>query len=230
MRPRAFLPFLLGAGTLSCLYVYHPEFHPEISTRYAQNISYPVTALRTLSSGTETTRLTAPARQPASAAPSTRSERVPPPRVTELPAEETPPVTAAKARHASCSMRRYVANRGLSPDGLGTANVTASRMGIPLPPRSKDCMLGLFHSAFVDTKEYQQVGVVQIVQAPIDTDPIGAPVRAVVREHACELGGSFVALTSSSKIVPPTAPSAASAYMMYSVYADKPADDGPTLF
>jgi hypothetical protein len=230
MRARALVPFFLAVGSSSCLHVYHPDFHPEISTRYVQNISYPVT-VRVLSSTPEAASPSPPPRSTAAARSPRVSDSAPITLGDVVFPADTVSVRPHKAHPSSAATKHYFATRGASPEwGLGSVNVTASRLGTPLPSRSKDCTLGLFRSAFVDPREYEQVGVVQITKAPVDIDPMSAPVRAVVREHACKLGGSYVALTSSSTIATPAAADAASTYMIYSVYAAKPADDGPSLF
>jgi hypothetical protein len=220
MRRRTLSLLAFASVTAGCWRVYHPDLHEVISRTYVQNITYPVTRLRTLSTEPDAPEIDAGARQRGPVLAKSPRESAPPP-VKLDPLSISP---------ASAPLKRYFSTSRTSNEDELRANVTATRMGIPLPPRPESCSLGLFHTAFVDRSDYEQIGIVQISRIPIDTDPMSTRVRAIVREHACGLGGSYVALTSSTTIAPPSTPAMASVFLTYSVYADKPSDNATTLF
>jgi hypothetical protein len=95
-----------------------------------------------------------------------------------------------------------------------------TRIGTPRAPREAQCDLKVINGN--DTSnfaKFEQVGVVQLANAPAGTAPFDPKVRDMVRPRACALGGEAISVLGSGDVSANGFTD--SAYATYIVWAKK---------
>ncbi len=107
------------------------------------------------------------------------------------------------------------------------------RMGTPREALAEDCHLELISvnpSDFMPggkLSNYEQIGFVQITDAPKGISPLDPKMKELARRNACHLGGELISIAPSGNI---ESANSVSGFATYVVYAKKRTNDSPESF
>lgn len=115
---------------------------------------------------------------------------------------------------------------GCSPEMVSVSQMMAA------PPRPGDCRLELVQASMMDLSplgtKWDVLGMVSIAKANTSgLDPSSEAVRSIIRPKACHLGGTSVALMTSTTS---SAPMSSGAGIVFMVLRPKQAPAAPTAF
>jgi hypothetical protein len=116
------------------------------------------------------------------------------------PARVPPPLAPSPPRRMPRSASLAASVLALASLVAGCApEVQDLRMGVARPGRPPTCDLDVVTADATMLSKYEQVGVIQLSNAPGD-DPLSAEARDQVRPRACALGGDAISVMASGNV------------------------------